>query len=388
MARLNITIPDDLYGRLDQHRDQLNLSRICAASLQEEVERLAGQPGPPDPTVTTLLLRLRGSFERWYGRGFADGRSWTAGQASPRELRVVATAMEEWSGEQLQAALEERRTCQAAPSVDPMARPPLFPDSFDLTQALHAWAAEDCAEAASASPGCERPAQQEFLTYLEGWRDGVIELWRAAEPLLRRSIGGLERQRQATGASRTRAYGSAEAATTGHTRSPAPAGWSAAGDRPEHYEMRVDPTVAHTGTASALIRSTVDDPEHFGTLLQHFGAQGYCGKRLRLTAYLKAADVQGWAGLWMRVDGPPGTPQLSFDNMQDRPIRGTSDWQRYAVVLAVPEASRAIYFGVLLHGIGAVWLDDISFEVVGAEVPVTTPTSEVQTAPTNLDFED
>ena len=129
MARLSISIPDELYERLERHRDQLNLSRICAASLQDEVERLAGQPAPPDPTVTSLLLRLQGTFERWYGRGYADGRSWAAGRASPRELRAVAGSTADWPGEQLLAALEERRAYRAAPTIDPTAHPPLFPDS-------------------------------------------------------------------------------------------------------------------------------------------------------------------------------------------------------------------------------------------------------------------
>ncbi len=36
----------------------------------------------------------------------------------------------------------------------------------------------------------------------------------------------------------------------------------------------------------------------------------------------------------MRVD--KGPKMLAFDNMQDRPIKGASNWQRYAVVLEVP----------------------------------------------------
>ena len=36
-----------------------------------------------------------------------------------------------------------------------------------------------------------------------------------------------------------------------------------------------------------------------------------------------------WAGLWMRVD--KGKDMVAFDNMQDRPIKGTTDWQRYYI---------------------------------------------------------
>ena len=37
----------------------------------------------------------------------------------------------------------------------------------------------------------------------------------------------------------------------------------------------------------------------------------------------------------------------SFDNMQDRSIRGTTDWTRYDVVLNVPENAAMMKFGFL-----------------------------------------
>ncbi|HEX2037037.1 MAG TPA: hypothetical protein VHS99_22895, partial [Chloroflexota bacterium] len=110
MARLNITVPDELYERLERHRESLNLSRICSAGLQQAVAGLegqAGRAGPPDAVVTSLVLRLQRTHERWYERGWHDGRAWAAERASPQELRAVATVMAEWTGEQLLAAWEE-----------------------------------------------------------------------------------------------------------------------------------------------------------------------------------------------------------------------------------------------------------------------------------------
>ncbi|KAB2352595.1 hypothetical protein [Actinomadura rudentiformis] len=45
---------------------------------------------------------------------------------------------------------------------------------------------------------------------------------------------------------------------------------------------------------------------------------------------------------------------LAFDNMGDRPVRGTADWQRYEVVLDVPRAAVNVAYGVLLVGAGVV----------------------------------
>jgi hypothetical protein len=87
------------------------------------------------------------------------------------------------------------------------------------------------------------------------------------------------------------------------------------------------------------------------------------------------------------VDGRESS--LSFDNMQDRPIKGDSDWRAYSIVLDVPEQATGIAYGVLLAGAGSVWMDGASFEVVDQTVPTTgTGRGTRPTAvPTNLDFE-
>lgn len=40
MARLNLTVPDDLFERLEKHRDRLNMSRICAEALEKKVREI------------------------------------------------------------------------------------------------------------------------------------------------------------------------------------------------------------------------------------------------------------------------------------------------------------------------------------------------------------
>jgi hypothetical protein len=112
-------------------------------------------------------------------------------------------------------------------------------------------------------------------------------------------------------------------------------------------------------------------------------ADNYQGKRVRFSAYVKANHVNTWAGLWMSMVGPAGK-LLGYDNMQDRSIRGTSDWQKYEVVLDVPENSVYISYGVLVVGQGEVWFDDVQFETVGDDVPVTDLYHQ---EPLNLNFE-
>lgn len=160
-------------------------------------------------------------------------------------------------------------------------------------------------------------------------------------------------------------------ATTGAAtdESTTPAGWSAGGSQPAEYEMGLDRATRRSGAASAFLRGKTPTASGFGTLMQAIDAADYRGRRVRLSGFSKAAGVAGWAGLWMRVDGPQGV--LAFDNMQSRPIKGTADWKRCEVVLDVSSDASAIAFGLLLAGPGQVWFDDLGFEAVDGTVPVT-----------------
>ena len=130
-----------------------------------------------------------------------------------------------------------------------------------------------------------------------------------------------------------------------------PQGWHLAGSKPADYESGVDAQAQYNSHPSAYLKSKKAAAEGFGTLMQDFRAEQYAGKRLRFTALVKSENVQDWAGLWMRVD--KGREAVAFDNMQQRPIEGTSGWQQYAVVLDVPQNATGIFFGVLLSGSGA-----------------------------------
>ena len=165
-----------------------------------------------------------------------------------------------------------------------------------------------------------------------------------------------------------------------------PAGWYLAGSDPASFQVSRDAAVAHAGKKSASLES-IRAPKGFGTLMQSFSATDYRGKRLRLTAWAKAKDVKDWAGVWMRVDGSDAGKSLAFDNMQNRPIKGTKDWTRCDVVLDVPESATGIAFGILLSGEGKVWISDIGFQTVDKSVAVTSSVGAVSPQPKNLDFD-
>jgi len=165
----------------------------------------------------------------------------------------------------------------------------------------------------------------------------------------------------------------------------APGGWLLAGSKPAAYDTGTDKKVKHGGQASGFLRSKEPNVDGFGTLMQTIAPTKYASKRVRLSAAVKADKIVDWAGLWMRVDGQSSKP-LAFDNMENRAIRGSADWKSYQVVLDVPKEATAVAFGVLLHGAGTLWIDDVKLETVSASVPLTS-SEEKREAPENLDFE-
>jgi hypothetical protein len=172
-----------------------------------------------------------------------------------------------------------------------------------------------------------------------------------------------------------------------------PRGWYLAGSKPQAYQSGVD-DAQHNGHRIAFLKSVTPTPDGFGTLMQDFRADDYAGKRVRFSAMLKADNVANWAGLWMRIDksnGASSSPKiLAFDNMQDRPVKGSEDWKTYQVVLDVPSDATGIFFGVLLNGPGDVSMSDVKIETVGLDVATTAPPTGAgqprPNAPTNLDF--
>jgi hypothetical protein len=171
-----------------------------------------------------------------------------------------------------------------------------------------------------------------------------------------------------------------------------PAGWYKGGNNPQDYTVGLDYIESMTGKASAFIKAKPGLISGSAELIQELKADNYRGDRVRLSGYLKVEMVTGWTGIWMRVEDRDGD-DLSMDNMENRPVKGSSDWIKYSVVLDVPLNSEKILFGLLLKGKGQVWVDNFMIERVNTNVPVTdllmknSENSRRKILPQNLDFE-
>lgn len=168
-----------------------------------------------------------------------------------------------------------------------------------------------------------------------------------------------------------------------------PPGWFLSESVPGNYTTYVDTERPCEGHRTVLLQSRAARPEGYASFMQRFRADAFRGKRIRFSAVVRVEDVQGWAGLHMRIDDASHRA-LAFDNMQSRPLVGSGGCTRHAVVLDVPQDSVTIALGLIMYGAGKVWISDMKFEQVDASVAVTglfagtgTPVAE---APMNLEL--
>ncbi|HKY90846.1 MAG TPA: hypothetical protein VJM11_07390 [Nevskiaceae bacterium] len=173
-----------------------------------------------------------------------------------------------------------------------------------------------------------------------------------------------------------------------------PDGWFLSGNKSAAYA--VAPGTGGSGK-SAVLRSVTDPEGGAGLLIQASRAGFYAGRRARLTARVKTQDAAGWAGLILRAEDKNGTI-VALDNMNTRPIKGTTDWQTATVILDIPASATTLVYGLSLTGTGTAWLDDVKLDPVGPEIEVTWAVSYempkrpldaelIRPAPDNLSLE-
>jgi hypothetical protein len=165
LARINLTLPDPLYERLERFRDRVNVSKVCALALTKELDMIEGATAvAEDPKVQRLVnrfLRQRELTERWYRRGRQDGETWAVERAALDELRTMAESWDDGGIDEMDEIDE----------VDEDEYPTL-----KLRQALRRWADEDRSGGEAEPP--------DWRAYLKGWFHAARELWKAAAPIL------------------------------------------------------------------------------------------------------------------------------------------------------------------------------------------------------------
>ncbi len=87
----------------------------------------------------------------------------------------------------------------------------------------------------------------------------------------------------------------------------------------------------------------------------------------------------GRLSAWVRTDGIPasgrggarlvltamrGSSIIAHEFMKKSRLRGTGDWKRASIELALPARTTRLEAGATLEGDDTVWVDDFEFEVI------------------------
>jgi hypothetical protein len=142
LARLNITVPDELYERVERWRDRINLSKVCQDAIARELDKLEHLPDEVQNMheALTRLGREKAKVERsCFRKGVFDGLEWARG--------AEYGLLKRWGEHQGNGAVEE---------------------------ALRGPAAE------SASQHEDNPSW-DARPYAEGWMAGVQQFWQRAK---------------------------------------------------------------------------------------------------------------------------------------------------------------------------------------------------------------
>ncbi|NJO68600.1 MAG: hypothetical protein HC830_04360 [Bacteroidetes bacterium] len=90
----------------------------------------------------------------------------------------------------------------------------------------------------------------------------------------------------------------------------------------------------------------------------------YKGKRVKMAGYLKTQGTTERAQMWIRVDNIEKKMSTEFDNMDNRPVVGIKNWVKQEIIFDVPLEESVIFYGAFIIGVGKIWFDNVSFEIV------------------------
>ena len=155
-----------------------------------------------------------------------------------------------------------------------------------------------------------------------------------------------------------------------------PLNWFCTTDNCEQSVV-LDSTVAHHATHSLRIRvDSAVNPPFVGVQVR--GVKSLKGSQLRVSGWVRTADLRGTTRIFVRLVRPDPAPAETL--VVNGPT-GTSPWTH--VVLDAHIDSTFIRFGIftLVKGVGTAWFDDLRVEVDGRAINNDAPIAPLPTAP-------
>lgn len=149
-----------------------------------------------------------------------------------------------------------------------------------------------------------------------------------------------------------------------------PIGWAPSNN--QNYTVSLDSINVKKGKYSVLIEYNdgIKDYQSIDFKIP----DSYDGKKITLSGYIKTENVtDGYAGFWMSIN-----PNIAFDKMYGKGIKGTSDWKKLEITLDLqPKNTKEIEFGGTLIGKGKMWIDDLQISIDGVGIEKLMPLEKV-----------
>jgi hypothetical protein len=143
-----------------------------------------------------------------------------------------------------------------------------------------------------------------------------------------------------------------------------------AGDRV--YRYTCDTTTKKEGKSSARLDQT--GPQVFGSFLQRLPVGSLQGRRVKLSAWVKAEKIgEEGGGFYIRTERSGAI--LKTNSVSAR-TKGSHDWKLLSFVFEVPKEATDIEVGGMIEDLGSVWIDSMSLALTDdpeTVVPIPTP---------------
>jgi hypothetical protein len=127
------------------------------------------------------------------------------------------------------------------------------------------------------------------------------------------------------------------------------------------YLFVLDEAVRRGGARSLRIDNVGVEP--YGSVAQIVAGRELSGKTVRFSAWLKTRGADD-RGATLFIIAMRGGYIAAYNFMAGAAVKGTRDWARHTLTLAIPAQAEQVQVGATLEGEGTVWIDDARLEVM------------------------
>jgi hypothetical protein len=151
---------------------------------------------------------------------------------------------------------------------------------------------------------------------------------------------------------------------------PLPDGWRWTSRRPDTATCNAfaDKRPSITRARPISLRCSTAAPGYVAARF-NFPVEAVRGKQAALFAEVRVENVSTAARLWLRADRP-GQMGAAVDDMEARPLVGTSGWVTLVVTVDVPKDVSTLFGGIALEGSGKISVTNMRLEAIGDSTTV------------------